>query len=32
MRVLKVATTTSLSNKSILGYAIGCDDSNAIFT
>jgi hypothetical protein len=31
MRVLKVATTTSLSNRSTLGYAIGCDDSNAIF-
>ncbi|MBP8285451.1 MAG: hypothetical protein KAX57_01285 [Rhodoferax sp.] len=31
MRVLKVATTTSLSNKSILGYAIGCDESNAIY-
>jgi hypothetical protein len=31
MRVLKVATTSSLSNRSTLGYAIGCDDSNAIF-
>jgi hypothetical protein len=30
-RVLKVATTTSLSNRSTLGYAIGCDESNAIF-
>jgi hypothetical protein len=30
MRVLKLATTTSLSNRSTLGYAIGCDDSNAI--
>ena len=31
MRVLMVATTTSLSKRSTLGYAIGCDDSNAIF-
>lgn len=31
MRVLKVSTTSSLSNRSTLGYAIGCDDSNAIF-
>ena len=31
MRVLKVATTTSLSNRSTLGYAIGCDESNAIY-
>lgn len=30
MRVLKVATTTSLSNRSTLGYAVGCDESNAI--
>ena len=31
MRVLKVGTTPSLSNKSALGYAIGSDDSKAIF-
>ena len=31
MRVLKVATTVSLSNRSTLGYALGGDDSNAIF-
>jgi len=31
MRVLKVGTTTSLSNKSTLGYAIGCDESNVIY-
>ena len=31
MRVLKVATTASLSKRSTLGYAIGCDGSNAIF-
>lgn len=31
MRVLKVANTTSLSNRSYLGYAIGCDESNAIY-
>jgi len=30
MRVLKVGTASSLSNRSTLGYAIGCDDSNAI--
>jgi hypothetical protein len=30
IRVLKVATTTSLSNRSTLGYAIGCDESDAI--
>jgi hypothetical protein len=27
MRVLKVGTTASLSNRSTLGYAIGCDDA-----
>jgi hypothetical protein len=31
MRILKLATTASLSNRSTLGYAIGCDDSNAIY-
>lgn len=31
MRVLKVGTTASLSNRSTLGYAIGCDESNAIY-
>jgi hypothetical protein len=31
MRVLKVGTIPSLSNRSILGYAIGCDESNANF-
>ena len=31
MRVLKVATTSSLSNRSTLGYAIGCDDNIAIY-
>jgi hypothetical protein len=31
MRVLKVASTTSLSNRSTLGYAIGCDDAHAIY-
>lgn len=31
MRVLKVGTASSLSNRSTLGYAIGSDDSNAIF-
>jgi hypothetical protein len=31
MRVLKMATTSSLSNRSTLGYAIGIDDNNAIF-
>ena len=31
MRVLKVATTTSLSKKSVLGYTILSDDNNAIF-
>lgn len=31
MRVLRVATTSSLSNRSTLGYAIGCDDSGAVF-
>ena len=31
MRVLKVATTASLSNRSTLGYAIGCDDAGAIY-
>lgn len=31
MRVLKVATTTSLSNRSTLGYAIGCDQTDAIY-
>jgi len=31
IRVLKVATTSSLSNRSTLGYAIGCDENNAIF-
>ncbi len=31
MRILKVGTTSSLSNRSTLGYAIGCDDTNAIF-
>ncbi len=31
MRVLKVANTTSLSNRSYLGYAVSCSDSNAIF-
>lgn len=31
MRILKVATTASLSNRSTLGYAIGCDDSGAVF-
>jgi len=31
MRVLKVGTASSLSNRSTLGYAIGCDDTNAIF-
>ena len=30
MRVLKVATTSSLSKRSTLGYAIGCDDAGAI--
>jgi hypothetical protein len=30
MRVLKVGTTASLSNRSTLGYAIGCDDAGAI--
>lgn len=30
MRILKVASTASLSNRSTLGYAIGCDDANAI--
>ncbi len=30
MRVLKLGETSSLSNRSTLGYAIGCDDSNAI--
>jgi hypothetical protein len=28
MRILKVDTTTSLSNRSTLGYAIGCDDES----
>ena len=31
MRVLKVGTTASLSRRSTLGYALGADDSNAIF-
>ena len=31
MRVLKVGTTASLSKGSTLGYAIACDESNAIF-
>ena len=31
MRVLKVGTASSLSNRSTLGYAIGCDESNAIY-
>jgi hypothetical protein len=31
MRVLKVGTTASLSNRSTLGYAIGCNDAGAIF-
>ena len=31
MRELKVATTTSLSKKSVLGYTILSDDNNAIF-
>lgn len=30
MRILKVGTASSLSNRSILGYAIGCDDTGAI--
>jgi hypothetical protein len=30
MQVLKVATTSSLSNRSTLGYAIGCDVAGAI--
>ena len=30
MRVLKRGEASSLSNRSTLGYAIGCDDSNAI--
>lgn len=30
MRVLKVGSTSSLSNRSTLGYAIGCDDAGAI--
>ena len=31
MRVLKRAATSSLSNRSTLGYAIGCDDNSEIF-
>ncbi len=31
MRVLKVGTTVSLSKGSTLGYAIACDESNAIY-
>ena len=31
MRVLKVGTTGSLSKGSTLGYAIACDESNAIY-
>ena len=31
MRILKVGTTASLSRRSTLGYALGADDSNAIF-
>lgn len=31
MRVLKVGTTVSLSKGSTLGYAVSCNDSNAIF-
>ena len=31
MRVLKLGETTSLSNRSTLGYAIGCDESHAIY-
>ncbi len=31
MRILKRATTGSLSNRSFLGYAIGCDDADAIY-
>ncbi len=31
MRVLKVGTASSLSNRSTLGYAIACDESNAIY-
>ncbi len=31
MRVLKVGTTASLSNRSTLSYAVGCNDSNSIF-
>ena len=30
MRVLKVASANSLSNRSTLGYAIGCDDAGTI--
>ncbi|MBK9440759.1 MAG: hypothetical protein IPN53_05330 [Comamonadaceae bacterium] len=30
MRILKVANCLSLSGRSTLGYAIGCDESNAI--
>jgi hypothetical protein len=32
MRVLKVGTTASLSNRSTLGYAIGCDEATRIFS
>lgn len=31
MRVLKVGTANSLSNRSFLGYAIGCDDVDSIY-
>lgn len=31
MRILKVATASSLSKRSTLGYAIGCDDNNALY-
>ncbi len=31
MRILKVGTTVSLSKGSTLGYAVACDESNAIF-
>ena len=31
MRILKRACANSLSNRSFLGYAIGCDDADAIY-
>jgi hypothetical protein len=31
LRVLKMGATSSLSNRSTLGYAIGCDGANAIY-